>query len=220
MAKYFPGKIVADLRQYGPVNFTKRITISLLGKAGFRMETYLIHSIALEQEFKLPKIDPAYQAGPLTLDDFSNDKSGYFSEEKLELLKERLNSKDFFPYGIRHGAELVYSFWISLAQVELNFSSPAENILSLQEDEGYLVDAYCAPAYRGKGFHTYMTIYLLNELRKMGKKRGIIIIIKENTAALRSTRNVGFVHTKTLRYTSIFGRERFKVEQVSPLLNS
>lgn len=190
-----------------------RIIKSTLRKIGFTFEKFLV----LERELngtivpKEPKIKVFVRE--LQLQDLERSaKSFNLSNDKLELLKKRLLLGTYIALGAFDGDRLVYSCWLSLNVFESSINLSGR--LSLEEDEGLLLDAFTHPDYRGLGIHTYMNAVRLNKLMDVGKKKAIVMVLSENVPAIKSQISVGFQPKMVISYVSLFGKEFIKFKGV------
>ena len=133
------------LKQYGLLNYTKRVFIGLLSRLGFRYNHWLICKIKINSIiFPQIIIDEKFSVKEMTFEDFLN--SSKFSESKLQVIKKRIKSGNCFSYGVFCDNDLAYYNWISLK--EFYFSRDDYSMI-LNHDEGLNFDAFCFPEYRG-----------------------------------------------------------------------
>ena len=121
---------------------------------------------------------------PLEYNDFLLGDKEEFTPAKLDIISRRLEDKSYKAYGIIENDTLIYSCWISLETLGLPvlLNEP----LKLGSEEGYLEDDYCAIKSRGRGIHTQMIAYRLNELYRMGRKVCITTVMDGNIAAIKA----------------------------------
>ncbi len=172
---------------------TIKSVITIVLQKILRITVYKIHYLKLD-------IDPSIvknringltiRPQELNLEDFLLGDKNMFNENKLELYKNRFNSGKYRAYGLVVDNKLVYSSWISLYKIGLPIEPRHPNLL--KNDEGYFEDDYCMPEFRGKGIHTQMIWFRLNELLKMGRKTAVITIMDGNNAALKPALKCGF----------------------------
>lgn len=200
-----PSKLQSDLKQFGFWGFLKKIGKFSLRKIGININSYYymvnqIDAEARQQQFEAANLPPVKE---LAYDDFLLGDSVMFSEKKLALIRQRLNDDTFKAYGIVENGQLVYSCWISLKKLESSNACVEGN---LDENEGLLLDAYCSPVARGRGFHGAMNAYRLWQLSQHGKNRAVVIVLKENTPAYKSQLKVGFEVAFIYYVTTIWGK--------------
>ncbi len=125
----------------------------------------------------------------LTIDDFFTGDKEEFTSNKIECLRKRFKNDGFKAYGVMKNSKLVYSCWLSTKQFEMS-----EHYLNraLSNDEVLFLDDFMTPHMRGCGIHTAMNIFRLQKSIELGKKKAIVIILKENKPALKSQLKVGF----------------------------
>lgn len=138
----------------------------------------------------------------LSYDNFLIGDKSEFNDQKLSIYTERFKDDFYSAYGIIVEGKLAYSSWISLNKLGL----PADcNDILLQPDEGYLEDDYCDPEFRGKGIHTQMLWFRLNELLSVGKKYAVITIADGNMPALKAAYKCGFKSLGTFYCGKLLG---------------
>ncbi|KPJ59518.1 MAG: hypothetical protein AMJ46_10905 [Latescibacteria bacterium DG_63] len=101
-----------------------------------------------------------------------------------------------------HKGEVAWFGWVS---VEFEHEPVFDVELKLKSDEGYLLDAYTRPEYRGSGLHTYMSVKRLQKLKEMGGRRAFGIAAKKNVASRKAHQRGGAVEVKEISHINIFG---------------
>lgn len=194
------------IRQYGFSNLLLigiKKTGSLLG---YSHEVYYLYSKKLDAKTPYRKDLPSgFVVEPLTIRDFEKATKLDLPNERLELYKDRFLAGSYLVYGIFLAQTLVYYFWLSFCEVELPYPLSEYNNMSLKSDQGYLVDGFCLPEYRGLGLHAYMGVFLMNNLHDQGKKEAITIIKAENRAAIVSQERIGFERSGRITFSG-FGK--------------
>jgi len=200
-------KIIEKYKQLGPLNFIKRVMLSLLSVVGIRINKWLICTQKLNtNKLQSHNIDGKFIVRQMTLKDFLTSKK--FDEDKLKSFKERFSNKFFVAYGVYDKNELAYYCWISLK--EYQFSKDLYKS-TLNEDQGMLFDAFCFPKYRGNRLHNFMNIYRLKKLEEHKKKEALVVLLSQNTPARKSQKKAGFVCLKTVTTYVIFGKKGYFV---------
>ncbi|MBD3337882.1 MAG: hypothetical protein GF353_02160 [Candidatus Lokiarchaeota archaeon] len=128
-----------------------------------------------------------------------------FGAQKLGLFKSRFEQGDYIAFGAFHNNILIYLCWISLKQFEMPYKL---KILTLNHDEGLLLDAYCHPEYRGLGLHSTMNKIRLNKLLELGKKKAVGIVLKENLPAIKVQERAGLKKSSTIKYIKILNWQK------------
>lgn len=83
--------------------------------------------------------------------------------------------------------------WINHAWITQRLSFAIDNIdLDLKEGDIYIDDAYTVPELRGRGINTLLHHYILEECRKRGFRRALIIVDVKNTASMRAMEKCDF----------------------------
>ena len=198
--------IKTKTRQYGFSNLLL-LTLKRVGNLfGYYHEVYYLYSKKLDSVTPYKKSLPAdFTVEKLSISDFQNAGRLDLSAESLERYKDRFLSGNYLVYGIFLAQTLVYYFWLSFCEVELPFPLSEYNNISLKPDQGYLVDGFCLPEYRGQGLHAYMGVFLMNNLHDLGKKEALTIIKSENKAAISSQEKIGFERTGRIIFSG-FGK--------------
>lgn len=188
-AKSVQVKIVASFRQYS-WSIIPRIIKSLFRRIGIVIETFYLLQYdidSIEVEKKIKKFDYSC-VKKLEVEDLLLLKD--FDSAKIELLKKRLLSREYSGYAIWQNDMIVYITWISWAN--MNYPSLFNLQHTLQTNEALLEDSYCHPDYRGRGFHSMMNFFRINEIKKMGKTTVLALVLKENNPALKVQLKSGF----------------------------
>jgi hypothetical protein len=118
--------------------------------------------------------------------------------EKKELFKERFISKSHSCYGILDDNIVVYFTWISWNY--MNYPSIFNKRELLKDNEALLEDSFCNPNYRGKGYHFKMNLYRLKRIQEAGKGSVLVLVLKENTPALKVQKKSGFRIVKKISF--------------------
>ncbi len=125
----------------------------------------------------------------LTFEDFLSGDKTVFHGDKLDLIKTRLEDKNYRCYGIVENGELVYSTWISIERLDLSVNTRP---IFLLPNEGLLEDSYCAPSARGRGLHGKMNFFRIKKLHELGKDRVLVIVLDGNVPAMKVQLKSGF----------------------------
>ncbi|GAO44327.1 hypothetical protein [Flavihumibacter petaseus] len=215
MAKGIGGKLGERIRLYGLPTVLKRIVKRAMAKAGYYQETFYFCSFDLAKTYPVKPLPEGFSYKVLSLNDLEHAAGLSFSDEKLTVFRERFAKDGYTGVGIFDGKKLVGLAWMSLNRLETPFPQPANGSISLSPDEGYLLDAFSHPDYRGKGFHPFYTSWRYNQLRDLGKKYAITIIDKDNRAARTTQAKNGFVAKKKIIATKFLGNWKVVVKETS-----
>lgn len=145
-----------------------------------------------------------YSIKQLSYNDFLNDDSKNFNNKKLDIIRERFRNIDnFIPLGIKDGNVLVYSSWLSKDKWELDFGLHGEK-------KGYilLLDDFCNPLYRNRGFHKYMIYYRLKKSYELGYSNVLVFVHWNNIPALKPQIKSGFEKEKICLAVQIFNKKK------------
>ena len=118
----------------------------------------------------------------LTYEDFLKGNKTTFNEKKLEVIKARLQDKNYKCYGIIENDVLIYSTWFSLERLGLSVNTKP---IYLLPNEGLLEDSYCDPIARGRGLHSMMNFYRIKKLYELGRNRVLGMVLEGNTPAFK-----------------------------------
>lgn len=196
------------LKQYGFVNLLN-LSFSKLGeKIGYYRDAYII----FEKELTLLKpgkpLAAGYVSRELSADVLKTISAPWLTGARLSAFANRLKNPGYFGLGIfREGtSELVYYFWVNFEKIEMPDHLDAFHGLQLGPEEAYLYDGYCHPDHRGKGFHGFAALYLMQLSAKAGKKKMITIIRNINRAAIASQQKVGFRAGREISFSGFRSR--------------
>tara|TARA_B110000091_G_C13733811_1_gene440224 strand:- start:203 stop:826 length:624 start_codon:yes stop_codon:yes gene_type:complete len=134
--------------------------------------------------------------------------SNLFDKNKKQLFKQRFESKDYSCFGIKSENEICYFTWISWKF--MNYPSIFNIQETLQENEALLEDSFCDSKYRGRGYHSKMNLFRLNVILGKDIKTAIVLILKENTPALKVQVKSGFKIKEVIKYYNILNKSRIK----------
>lgn len=204
-------KIITEIKQYHWHIFSRGLKF-FLKAIGIRYEVYLYCIKVLSQNNYI-KVKPHFsgQIKELTFDSIITSELIIFTSTKIELFKKRLSSNNYKGYGFYHKGVLVYYTWISFKDFEM--SVPASK-LYLGLEEGLLIDSYCHPNYRSFGIHQYMNEFRLNILLENGKKKAVVIVLKENLPARITQKKSGFHCEKLIKYKKVWKYEQTNLKSI------
>ena len=193
-------------KQYGFINFLKRLFFWSLSRLGIRIDSWLVCTQYINvANQKTKSISSDFNVKVLSYLDFVN--SNKFGSNKLMSFKSRFDKKTFHAYGVfddKH--ELAYYCWISL--IEFQFSKNLYQ-MSLNDTQGLLFDAFCFPNFRGKRLHSFMNCYRLKKLKEFGKNEAVVILLSQNTPARKSQKRAYFTCNRTITTYSFFGKKGY-----------
>lgn len=196
------------LKQYGFLNLLN-LSLSKLGeKLGYYRDTYTLFEKELNILEHGKPLAEGYVSRELTAEELKTISAPWLTEAQLGAFANRLEKPGYFGLGIfREGTtELVYYFWVNFEKIEMPDHLDAFHGLQLGPEEAYLYDGYCHPDHRGKGFHGFAALYLMQLAAKAGKKKMITIIRSINKAAIASQLKVGFRAVREIRFAGFQSR--------------
>jgi GNAT superfamily N-acetyltransferase len=153
--------------------------------------------------------DPLPEVEPPTVDieirELRGEEIEHFEdiirEEKVALWRRRLEEGKVALIAWHEGKVAWYG-WVSM-QFE---HEPVFDVeLQLEHDEGYVLDAYTRPEYRGSNLHTYMSVKRLERLKQMGARRAVGIAARHNVASRKAHHKGGAVEVKEISHINILG---------------
>jgi|GEM_PF-1728053 len=199
--------LLIKIRQFGLLGSFKRLFKIVLRYLNIRYESFifLINDINYYHNIEKMKNYDYSDVIKLSFNDFLDGDKDVFNDSKLELIKSRLSSGEFYCYGIKKNGLLVYSTWISTKEV--TFNSSFKYKLELNNNQAVLEDSYCHPMYRGVGLHSKMNLFRIAKILEMGRVQVIAIVVKENIPALKTQLKSGFKVHSTIRLVRIFNKE-------------
>jgi hypothetical protein len=193
-------------KQYGFINFLKRLFFWSLSILGIRIDSWLVCTQYINvASQKTKSISSEFNVKALSYLDFVN--SNKFGSNKLMSFKSRFDKKTFHAYGVfddKH--ELAYYCWISF--IEFQFSKNLYQ-MSLNDTQGLLFDAFCFPNFRGKRLHSFMNCYRLKKLKEFGKTEAVVILLSQNIPARKSQKRAYFTCSRTITTYSFFGKKGY-----------
>lgn len=122
-------------------------------------------------------------------------------DEKAKLWRRRLEEGKVALIAWHKGKAACYG-WVSM---EFEYEPVFDVELKLERGEGYVLDAYTRPEYRGSNLHTYISVKRLEKLREMGAKKAVGITAKRNVASRRAHQKGGAVEVKEFSHINILG---------------
>ena len=93
-------------------------------------------------------------------------------------------------------------------EIESEFDGVVTKVLVENDTCALLLDDYCFPAFRGKGFHGYLNQWRLNEMKINGAQKAYVIVLSYNRPAIRTQRKCGMEIEKVF-YAYTFGKKVF-----------
>ena len=197
----------ASIIQYG-WQIIPRVGKRLLRFIGVSMESFYLleHEIdKLEVEAKMKNYDYS-DVKEFFYSDLKD--SNLFDMKKKQIFKQRFNSRDYSCFGIKSENEICYLTWISWNY--MNYPSILNIQETLQKNEALLEDSFCDSKYRGRGYHSKMNLFRLNVMLVKDIKTAIVLVLKENTPALRVQVKSGFKIKEVIKYYNILNKSRIK----------
>jgi hypothetical protein len=201
----FVNRIKSEYIHVGIMRLFFKILRTILRRlTSFSYSKYLFLSLNLNDYNGVLVKDEYCEIEKLSLDDFLNGDKSYFTENKLLIYEKWLTDGSHIPYGIKENGMLIYSAWISLKYLYLMGGE-----LLLNDNEGLLLDDYCHKDYRGRGFHSLVTPFRLNQMKEIGKEFAVVSILVGNIPAYKVMIKSGFAVVKINIKLSFVGRSWF-----------
>lgn len=202
-------KLLERIKRYHWYIFSRALKF-VLKALGIKYEVYLYCIKDLNQDNYL-KIKPKLtgQIKELTIDLIGKSSLIFFDSTKLELFRKRLSGNNFKGYGYYHNGVLVYYTWISFKDFEMSVPTTK---LSLNTDEGLLLDSYCHPNYRSFGIHQFMNEFRIKTLKENDKNKAVVIVLKENLPARKTQKQSGFRCERVILYKKIWNYQQTSVK--------
>jgi GNAT superfamily N-acetyltransferase len=146
--------------------------------------------VLYERPLSVPRmrkvVDPAIEFGRLRLEE-ADAYAAFRPDGSAAQVRERFSAGDVCCVA-RSGGELVAARWFSTRRAAIPF---LEHSFALGEGEGYLYNAFTAPAWRGHGVAGALTAYMLDELEREGVERALSAARPQNVAGTRFNRSAG-----------------------------
>jgi len=159
------------------------------------------HSLVLSDDFELKEFtaDDLFYFSPLGLND-----------SYIHIYEKRFKSNRYKCYGVidRSSNKLAYYAWICLLDVKFvkeinrNFKLKQKQAVLFEDDNTTL-------EYRGKGIHSYVMEYRIQQAKKQGVKSVYIIVYKRNIPALKTIKKFKF---KRVNINPFYFRKEFMHE--------
>jgi ribosomal protein S18 acetylase RimI-like enzyme len=205
------------IKQYGWINSIGRIIKGIFRQVGILYETYYLMANNINPgEISIKMSDYTYEdVTEIFLDDFLNTNSVIQKKGRLNLIKDRFECGYYNCFGIYKNKRLVFSCWTNTNTREMPDLS--EQPIDFGETDAFVLDAYCHPDYRDKGYHSKMILYRLKKLNDIGKQRAFSLVICENVPSIKALTKCGFYKEKKIRVLRIFGRGFYKEKDLKCL---
>lgn len=119
----------------------------------------------------------------LKLEDFENELfSSFFTDRRKQIYQQRLSNPKIEGYGLFVDNQLAYSTWISYDKMQLS-----ENVvLPMPQNAALIIDSYCHPFFRRKGFHIIMNSFCIQIIKKKGLKYILVFVLSYNRPAIKA----------------------------------
>ena len=192
-------------KQYGLLRFILYLAILSLRIFGIKYERYRYMTIPIDYDKQLHYWE-SHNVGDvkeLNYDDFKRGDPNVFNENKMRLYKERFNEVTYHAYGIFENEILIYSCWISLKELTVANSNVK---CEISPNESLKIDAYCHPAYRGKGIHGAMNAFRILKASEFKKDKSVALVYWLNKPAIKSQLKVGYSIPFSFYVLQIWGK--------------
>lgn len=200
-------KFRQTIQQYG-WHSIPRMFKAVIRRLGITIETFYLLDYQIDKEVLEQKVKSYnyHDVKTLTMQDFK--MSCIVSESKKQLFKKRFSSEDYSCYGIFEEGEIVYYTWISWKY--MNYPSSFNKQEHLLDSEALLEDSLCHPNYRGRGYHSKMNSFRLHKISEKGKTHVLVLVLKENTPALKVQFKNGFKKLEKITFYKVFNKSTIK----------
>lgn len=202
-------KLVELYKQYG-WRTSFRLFKSVSRRLGILMESFYLLEYLINEKEVANKIGKYNYANVIEVQLADLENSKQFSDDKLNLFQKRFDSKEYSCFGLKCGNELVYSTWISWKK--LNYPSSFNKTRVLEPTEALLEDSFCHPDHRGKGYHSKMNLFRIQKINDSGRRKVLVLILKENIPALKVQFKSGFKIYKKISFLRIGSKVKVKEE--------
>lgn len=182
-------KLIAFFQQYRWYIFS-RIVKNILRKIGFTLETYYLLFYEFDKKSSQDLFNSIDYSSVKILEINDLKHLHHFSQEKKELLKQRLLTSDYSGYALWKDEKIIYVTWISWSK--MNYPSHFNLQYELNINEALLEDSFCHPDFRGRGLHFMMNNFRMYEIFKKNKTTVLALVLKENIPALKVQIKCGF----------------------------
>lgn len=124
---------------------------------------------------------------------------GYFQRNGLP----RLSDPSWLALAVFDAEQdrIAYVAWI----IQKTVPYLEDIALRLNEDQRFVKDGYCVPAYRHRGLHTRMEHERINRCVRDGAREIFIQIAVDNPKGIKSVTDNGYVYYQTNKYLVVTG---------------
>ncbi len=165
-------------------------------------------------EGPLPETEPP--TIEIEIRELCREEIGHFKDiirkEKVGLWHRRLDEGKVALVAWHQG-RVAWFGWVSM---KFEHEPVFDVDLELENDEGYILDAYTRPEYRGSNLHTYMSVRRLARLKEMGARKAVGIAAKSNVASRKAHRKGGAVEVQEITHVNIFGIKSHRWKDLKP----
>lgn len=130
------------------------------------------------------------------------------SEEKFQILKNRLQENLVTVYGVKNGEDILGYFCMSFRNIKEN---GINYTIQVGEDSVYLFDDYSFERYRGMGAHKFSIIKRMAIAAELGKKYAIVNVYSWNSKSISNYRALGFNEYIRYYYYKVIKKIKVKV---------
>ncbi|WP_332734047.1 GNAT family N-acetyltransferase [Flavihumibacter sp.] len=202
-----------SFKQYGALNFPVVLLKSALQKFSIYIESFIVYGKKLNSIRSLNS-PTGYLIREIDLEALKNAGSMHFNDSNISRFTERINSGGYSVFGAYKGDDLVAYAWMSMESIELPGFIRNHGLVP-DEDEAYLLDAFCLPEHRGNGLQKVLLTARMNKVYQEGKGKVITIVRKENLSSRTAILKSGFRAERKLIFRRIGNNQQFLQKSVS-----
>lgn len=195
-------KIKQYIQLYGLWNTLLRIFKSLLKKV-FHFTWEKGYLLARTQQDVIPLAEPnGFSVKQLEQNDLFGDRHWQeYVQGSKDFLVQCFASDYAKAYGAYVDGRLAYVTWTLYNFIELNGELiPAKGVATEW-------NVYCLPEFRGRGIHSFVKAWTVNEMLRNGAHKCCSITLAYNRPALRAQYKLGFSIKKTF-YIVNYGKKK------------
>jgi ribosomal protein S18 acetylase RimI-like enzyme len=209
-------KIINKIKQFGVI-----IAVILAVKAVIRTlfkfswtSYYLMSCTSINEYVMMIKNNINFYLKPLIrkdlFDGLYDEIFEFDRKSKKEFFKQRLDNPQIEGFGIFSDKKLVCYGWIDYEKLVIKKS----RIIPLPFKSALLLDDYCHPAYRRRGFHSYMNAYRIKRIFERNMEKVYVLVVKYNVPAIKTQRKCGLEIEKSFTHFKIGKKEYCTLKEI------
>ena len=191
------------IQLYGLWNTLLRIFKSLLIKV-FHFTWEKAYLLSRTQQDVIPLAEPnGFSVKQLEQNDLFGDRHWQeYVQRSKDFLVQCFASDYAKAYGAYVNGRLAYVTWTLYDYIEINGELiPAKGVATEW-------NVYCLPEFRGRGLHSYVKAWTINEMLRNNAQKCVSITLSYNRPALKTQNKFGFNIEKTF-YSFRIGDKRY-----------